>query len=69
MNDRVEGYWKIVKKETDEYKTWWHECNVCNGRPLYNSSRYQVLSRFCPWCGAYMDIEQEEMVDEEWMLY
>ena len=69
MKNNSKGYWKIETEKygTNEHINWWHECSNCGGKPLYNSSNYQVLSRFCPWCGEYMNPELEEMIDEEWM--
>ena len=57
---REESYWRIRKTDS----TWYYECANCGGRPLYNSSRYEVRSRFCPWCGAYMNPLQEEQINE-----
>ena len=61
---REESYWRVHYDE----KMWYYECANCGGRPLYNSSKYQIMSRFCPWCGAYMNPLQEEKIDEEWVI-
>lgn len=48
--ERKRGEWI---KQMDE-QAWWYECSVCGDYPLKNAFGHESLSRFCPWCGAYM---------------
>ena len=43
------GRWVPVGKGT------WHSCSVCNGIPLRGGKGEDVLSDYCPNCGAKMD--------------
>ena len=46
---------KWVKKNDDN--CWWFECSECGSKPLY--SRFvddDVLTQFCPFCGAKMEV-------------
>lgn len=38
---------------------YWHKCSVCGGLaiPYYNGQ--DILSPYCPWCGARMDEVEE----------
>ena len=41
------------------WKGYWHKCSVCGGVaiPYYNGQ--DILSPYCPWCGAKMDEVEE----------
>ena len=47
---RMKGRWE--RKESD--LSWWYECSECGESPLYNPYADEVLTSFCPWCGADM---------------
>ena len=47
---RIKGRWE--RKESD--LSWWYECSECGESPLYNPYSDEVLTPFCPWCGAEM---------------
>ena len=50
---RMKGRW--VRKESD--LSWWYECSECGESPLFDPYENEVLTRFCPWCGAEMETE------------
>lgn len=50
---RIKGKWE--RKESD--LSWWYECSECGMPPLYNPYADEVLTSFCPWCGAEMEGE------------
>ena len=51
------GHW--IKKEDDT--CWWYVCSECEQEPLKNRwNNDDVLSRFCPNCGARMIKEDEQ---------
>lgn len=58
------GYWK--DRYGDKYANKHYECSICGGAALYgfknnglgNQEIIQVLSDFCPRCGAKMDGER-----------
>lgn len=52
---RIKGRWE--RKESD--LSWWYECSECGESPLYNPYADEVLTSFCPWCGAEMETEQQ----------
>lgn len=49
-NERPQGEWIIIDKYSDDYK-----CSVCNSYPLERGD-YPELSKFCPACGAKMEM-------------
>lgn len=52
--DAVEhGHWAEV------WKGNWHCCSICNRPPLVDGRDDDVLSPYCPWCGAKMDEEAQ----------
>ena len=54
---------KWIKKEDDT--CWWYVCSECEQEPLKNRwNDDDVLSRFCPNCGAKM-VEPQESEDKE----
>lgn len=53
--ERKKGEW--IKQ--DDEQCWWYECSVCGDYPLKNSYGHDVLSVYCPNCGAQMRGEQE----------
>ena len=55
---RIKGRW--LRKESD--LSWWYECSECGESPLYSPYSDEVLTPFCPWCGARME-EEEDAVD------
>ena len=55
--ERPKAQW--VKETTGV--SWHWECSNCHDRPLW-SCDYQVLSDFCPHCGA--DMRTEETTNE-----
>ena len=48
---------KWTRRESD--LSWWYECSECGESPLFDPYENEVLTRFCPWCGAEMQDEQE----------
>lgn len=50
---RMKGKW--LRNESD--LSWWFECSKCGESPLYNPYADEVLTSFCPWCGAEMEVE------------
>ena len=60
------GYWK--DRYENKYANHYYECFVCGGAALDgiknnglgNPESIQVLSDFCPHCGAKMDGERRE---------
>lgn len=52
--ERKRGEW-IMK---DDEKMWWYECSVCGEKPLMSVYVQDVLSDFCPHCGADMKGEE-----------
>lgn len=50
------GRW--VRKERDGY--YWIECSECGSTPPYNRYKREVLSDYCPWCGALMEEPDEQ---------
>ena len=57
--ERKTGMW--IKHHDGDQR--WYECQVCGDYPLKSSYGEDVLTRFCPWCGAemkgYKDAEKE----------
>ena len=53
--ERIKGRWE--RKESD--LSWWYECSECGESPLFDPYENEVLTRFCPWCGAEMKGEEE----------
>lgn len=53
------GKW-ITKSDTNPYyTTWWYECSECGQKPLRDGYGQEVLSDYCPNCGARMKCEEE----------
>ena len=53
------GKW-ITKSDTNPYyTTWWYECSECGQKPLRDGYGQEVLSDYCPNCGARMEREEE----------
>lgn len=52
---RSRGRW--IRKESD--LSWWYECSECGESPLFDPYENEVLTRFCPWCGARMEEEED----------
>ena len=52
------GKW-VVKKYNQNYTYYRTECSLCGDRPLEHWGK-EVLSDFCPWCGARMDGGEDE---------
>ena len=51
------GHW--IKKEDDT--CWWYACSECEQEPLKNRwNDDDVLSAYCPNCGAKMESEDKE---------
>jgi hypothetical protein len=46
-------------KQTDE-NCWWYECSECGDYPLKNAYGHEVLSKYCPNCGARMREDGED---------
>lgn len=53
QQERMKGRWK--RKESDI--SWWYECSKCGEPPLFDPYENEVLTPFCPWCGAEMETE------------
>ncbi len=51
--ERPQGEWIIIDKYSDDYK-----CSVCNSYPLERGD-YPELSKFCPFCGAEMEVPND----------
>ncbi len=58
MAEVVHGCWTNYENEYDKD---FHYCSACRGQAFsyYDGEIVEVLSNFCPWCGAIMDIEKE----------
>ena len=57
VEQRPQGQWVIKKGEY----SWWHICSNCKATPLTSGLTNQdVLSDFCPSCGADMREGTEE---------
>ena len=56
----VHGYWK--EWWCDEYITYFHKCSVCGWDALTKeeTAHDEVLSNYCPNCGAKMDGERKD---------
>lgn len=54
---RMKGKW-LREKYTDG--GWYYRCSNCNTEPLRDKwTKHEVLSDYCPWCGADMRGEQD----------
>jgi hypothetical protein len=60
----VHGYWK--EWWCEDYITYFHKCSVCGWDALTKEETYhdEVLSNYCPNCGAKMDGGNENGVDD-----
>ncbi len=54
---------KIEPSEMEETAHWkkcvedglyWFECSNCGKEPLYTRYKQEILSNYCPYCGALM---------------
>ena len=60
------GYWKKCEENIEyvdgnSFGYFWYECSECGGRPLRNEFNCEeVLSAYCPWCGAELGVQDEE---------
>lgn len=54
------GYW--VEWWDDNYLSYCHKCSECGSYPLTKEETMhdEVLSAYCPYCGAKMDGERRE---------
>jgi hypothetical protein len=48
-------------KQYDE-NCWWYECSECGDYPLKTAYGHDMLSSWCPWCGAKMEGEEDAEV-------
>ena len=55
------GHWtKKEQLDEDGINTWWwYECSECGKQPLKGKYGKEVLSPFCPFCGAEMKEVEE----------
>ena len=53
---RIKGKWERKESEL----SWWYECSSCGETPLYSPYSDEVLTPFCPWCGAEMRQQEEQ---------
>lgn len=57
------GRWIVVEEELndcDGHRTfYWRECDSCGARPPKNQWGHEWHSKYCPNCGARMEIEDE----------
>ena len=59
--ERSTGHWD-KREQLDEdgiNSWWWYECSNCGKQPLKGKYGREVLSPFCPFCGAKMESEAE----------
>lgn len=54
--ERKVGKWI---KQYDE-NCWWYECSECGDYPLKSAYGNDMLSSWCPWCGAKMERSENE---------
>lgn len=47
------GKWEKTCESIDDE----HICSLCKEDSLYTPGEYEVLSNYCPHCGAKMDLE------------
>ena len=50
-------------KKCVEDGLYWFECSNCGKEPLYTRYKQEILSNYCPYCGALM-LEEENDVSE-----
>lgn len=46
-------------KKCVEDGLYWFECSNCGKEPLYTRYKQEILSHYCPYCGALM-LEEED---------
>lgn len=53
------AHWKRCEDDV----CYWFECSACGHEPLYTKYKQEILSDYCPYCGALM-LEEENDVSE-----
>lgn len=48
------AHWKRCRDET----CYWFECSACGHEPLYTKYKQEILSDYCPYCGALMQEDE-----------
>ena len=55
LAEAVHGKWLVKEKEDADGYYWWRECSNCGEKPLLDRWNHgDMLSNFCPHCGAKM---------------
>lgn len=59
--------WHLKDSEPIKHGRWveswrgkWHSCSVCWGIPPFNLKGDDMLTPYCPHCGAKMDLDEAE---------
>ena len=53
------AHWKRCEDDV----CYWFECSACGHEPLYTKYKQEILSDYCPYCGALM-LEEDDDVSE-----
>lgn len=56
---RKKAHWKRCEDDV----CYWFECSACGHEPLYTKYKQEILSDYCPYCGALM-LEEDNDVSE-----
>ena len=65
LNIKLEQIEPYDMEETARWKkyvedgVYWFECSNCGKEPLYTRYNQEILSNYCPYCGALM-LEEED---------
>ena len=57
LSDAIEALQHKTGKWITASNTQWYECSECAGAPLWDEYDQEVLSDYCPNCGAKMEEE------------